>query len=265
MKLSIVIPAYNEEKRLPATLGRITDYLEIHFPNHEIIVVDDGSTDGTAAVVEAAIEHDKAIRLIRYMPNLGKGHAVKTGVLAARGSRVLVSDADLSTPIEEVEKLLPALADSAVAIGSRARRDARILAYQPWYRMALGKNFNRIVRLLAVRGISDTQCGFKCWRGDAAREVFSRTRISGFAFDVESLYIARKLGLEIREIGVDWRNDPESKVHPVFHSLQMFRELLTIRSFSLFGCYDESGPEPCAPMETGGVSANPESKAHQNY
>jgi dolichyl-phosphate beta-glucosyltransferase len=128
-----------------------------------------------------------------------------------------------------------------VAIGSRARRESRILKYQPVYRVLMGKTFNKFVRLLAVSGISDTQCGFKCFRRQAAREIFSRCRIDGFSFDVEALFVAKRLGFKIKEVGVLWRNDPRSTVHPIRHSLQMLRDLFRIRSYSLAGCYGREG------------------------
>lgn len=245
MTISVVIPAFNEQRRLPATLQQVVPYLAGRFAEYEVIVVDDGSGDDTAGVVAAA--GSGRVRLIRYAPNRGKGHAVRTGVLAATGEFILVSDADLSTPIEELETLLQALDGCDVAIGSRATAQTRILRYQPWYRIVLGKTFNKIVRLLAVGGLNDTQCGFKCWRAAAARAVFSRSLIDGFAFDVETLFLARRMGFSIREVGVAWRNDPESKVHPLFHSAQMLKDLLKIRTLALCGRYRADRPQKPRP------------------
>lgn len=240
--LSVVVPAYNEEARLTLTLPHLWKALKRRIADFEIIVVDDGSTDGTAAVVTRFAEDHPDVRLIRYVNNRGKGYAVRTGILAAAGKYILFSDADLSTPVREVTKLLRTLEEGFdVAIGSRARSESRIIRYQPAYRVLMGKTFNKIVRLLAVRGINDTQCGFKCFTRRAAREVFSDCRIDGFSFDVEALYLARMKGFRIREVGVLWRNDPQSKVHPVRHSMQMLRDIMLIRLYSAAGYYGRSG------------------------
>jgi len=238
LELSVVVPAFNEEGRLGKTLPHLWNGLKRRFSTFEIIVVDDGSRDSTASIVTRFAETHPEVRLISYGNNRGKGYAVRTGMLAARGRHILFSDADLSTPFREVAKLLTKMAEGFdVAIGSRARRESRIIEYQPAYRVLMGKTFNKVVRLLAVRGISDTQCGFKCFTRQAAREIFSDARIDGFSFDVEALYIAGFKGLRVAEVGVLWRNDPQSKVHPVKHSLQMLRDLILIRLFSATGCY----------------------------
>lgn len=235
--ITVVIPAFNEVKRLAVTLGPMWRSLRRRFADFEMIVVDDGSTDGTAEVVRTfSIEHQN-VRLISYPINRGKGYAVRQGVLSSSGQYVLFSDADQSTPMREVRKLLRALESCDIAIGSRAIRESRIAQYQPIYRVVMGKTFNKFVQLMTVPGVKDTQCGFKCFFGDEARELFSRCRIDGFSFDVEVLYLARRKGLRIAEVGVYWRNSPESKVHPVWHSLQMLRDLLRIRFFSLLGGY----------------------------
>lgn len=242
VEISVVVPAFNEEERLKTTLPHLWRSLRRRFANFEILVVDDGSTDGTVAVASGFTAAYPEIRIIRYETNRGKGHAVRTGVLAAAGKVVLFSDADLSTPVREVAKLLRAIEEgNDVAIGSRARSESRIIAYQPAYRVLMGKTFNKIVRLLAVRGINDTQCGFKCFKREAAREIFSLCRIDGFSFDVEALWVARMQGLRIKEVGVLWRNDPRSKVHPVKHSLQMLRDLMLIRFYGAVGHYGRSG------------------------
>lgn len=238
MDISVVIPAYNEEKRLPGTLPHLWRALNRRFGNFEIIIVDDGSSDKTADYAARFAEEYPEVRVISYGSNRGKGFAVRTGMLAAKGKYVLFSDADLSTPLREVRKLIRALEQGAgVAIGSRALQESKIVEYQPFYRVLMGKTFNKIVRFLAVRGIADTQCGFKCFRRESAREIFSQCRIDGFGFDVEVLFVAGKKGIKISEVGVLWRNDTESKVDPIHHSLQMLKEILLVRWYGMIGCY----------------------------
>lgn len=240
-ELSLIIPAYNEELRLGQNLGPMWRTLRRKFSSFELIVVDDGSTDDTSKVVECFSEDHPQVKLVRYLENRGKGHAVRLGVMASSGKFVLFSDADQSTPLREISKLLKGLEAHDIAIGSRALRNARIIEYQPFYRVFMGKTFNKLVQLLAVQGILDTQCGFKCFRGDLARQLFSYCRIDGFSFDVEVLFIARRMGFSVAEIGVLWKNSPESKVHPVWHSLQMLRDLLRIRYYHLCGLYTPKG------------------------
>ncbi len=237
MNLSVVIPAYNEEKRLGATLERTIDYLTGQKADFEILVVDDGSSDGTTAL--AAGFADRGVRVLENPGNRGKGYSVRHGMLEATKDLVLFSDADLSTPIEEVERLAaPILAgDADVAIGSRAVRGANIEVSQPFYRVLMGKTFNRFVRLIAVGGIADTQCGFKLFTRDAAQAVFSRQRFDGFSFDVEILFIARNRGLRIAEVPVRWVNDPDSKVSAVADSARMFGDLFKVRWNALRGRY----------------------------
>ncbi len=236
--LSVIVPAYNEQNRISSTLPKLLREVERRFLDFEIIVVDDGSDDDTATIVKKFIANHNKVRLISYRHNMGKGHAVRTGVLAARKDYVLYCDADLSTPFREVRKLIKALDEgSDIAIGSRAIKETRILKRQPIYRVLMGKTFNKIVKLLAVSGINDTQCGFKCFKLPIAIDIFRDCYIDGFSFDVEVLYVAKKRGFNIKEIGVLWANDTQSKVHPVFHSLQMFKDLLIIRSYALFGYY----------------------------
>jgi dolichyl-phosphate beta-glucosyltransferase len=242
VEISVIVPAYNEETRLSSTLPRLWGSLKSRFSSFEIIVVDDGSKDRTAEIVSSFCQYHPEIRIISFEQNRGKGHAVRTGVLEAIGEYVLFCDADLSTPIREVKKLLSALEEgNDVAIGSRASQDSKIIKYQPLYRVLMGKTFNKIVRILGVPGIKDTQCGFKCFPREVAQEIFSRSRIDGFSFDVEILYIARRLGLRIAEVGVLWKNSPMSKVHPVKHSLQMLRDLLLIRFYGVLGLYEAEG------------------------
>ncbi len=227
--VSIIIGAYNEEKRLTKTLRAIHAYLTDRKTAYEIIVVNDGSTDRTAAVVAELTPHIPNLRLIGYERNRGKGYALRTGVLASKGDVVLVSDADLSTPIEELDTLLPYLSEHGVVIGSRALALSRIIVRQPWWRKGMGKTFNRIVKLLIMDDFQDTQCGFKLFSGTAARDLFRDARIDRFAYDVEILALAKKKGYRIAEVPIKWLNDPDSKVSPVRDSLKMLIDLIRIR------------------------------------
>jgi dolichyl-phosphate beta-glucosyltransferase len=224
--LSIVIPAYNEGERLGKTLTRIIEWTDQALEEFEIIVVDDGSTDNT---VEIAKSISPQVRVVSYTPNQGKGHAVRAGVLASTGNTVLFSDADLSTPIEECERLGSALATADIAIGSRGLPESDIVERQPWYRQTMGKTFNGIVRMLAVRGVSDTQCGFKLFRGGLARELFADLTISHFAFDVEILFMAQQRGYRIAEVPVRWINDERTHVNAFTDSSRMLMDVVRIR------------------------------------
>lgn len=228
--LSIIIPAYNEEKRVYATLTRAINYLSNKNYAYEIIVVDDGSTDGTPDIIKTII-NDKVV-IIRNPVNQGKGSSVRRGVLASCGEIILFSDADLSADIAEMDKLLPWLNKGYdVVIGSRAAADSTIGLRQPWHRVLMGKTFNLLVRAFILKGFRDTQCGFKCFKRDAAMKIFNLQRLSGFAFDVETLFIADRLGFKIKEAGVVWKNSPESKVHLVKGSLSMLLDLFKIRFY----------------------------------
>jgi dolichyl-phosphate beta-glucosyltransferase len=208
--LSIVIPAFDEAARLGATLDRVLAWADRDGRPCEVVVVDDGSRDATSEVARA--RDDARIRVVRLPENRGKGAALRAGVLASRGDRVLLTDADLSTPIEEIARLEGALADADVAIGSRAVAGARIVEHQPFWREWSGRLFNRLLRLSAVGELRDTQCGFKLLRGEAARALFPRLTIERFAYDVELLWLARRRGYRVREVGVEWRNDASSRV-----------------------------------------------------
>ena len=228
MEISIVIPAYNEEERLPTTLRTIIDYFENLSKDYEIIVVDDGSQDNTA---EIAQHFNPRVNVIKLPKNSGKGAAVREGISHAQGDFILFSDADLSTPITEFHKLQESLENgSHIAIGSRAIDSSLIKVHQPFYREFMGKTFNKIVRALVLRGIHDTQCGFKMFKNSVAKQIFSLAKIDGFGFDVEILYLAHKMNFKIAEIPVEWRNDTKSKISPIYDSLKMFFEILKIRS-----------------------------------
>lgn len=229
--LSVVIPAYNEAERLPESLRAIRAWADVAGMPVEILVCDDGSTDETAELVRAAAREDERVRLVALGRNRGKGAAVRHGVLQARNAWVLISDADLSTPIEEAERLAAAVRarGAAVAIGSRDVDDSDIEVHQPWYREAMGRTFNRIVQALAVPGVHDTQCGFKLLRRDVAQAAFGRATVDGFAFDVELLMLVRRAGHEIVEVGVRWRNDDRSTVDPLRDSARMFGDVVRLR------------------------------------
>lgn len=226
--LSIVIPSYNEEERIGESLQRIKEYCQRAQPAHEVIVVDDGSQDGTSATV---LQHAKRWRELKLMTleHRGKGHATKMGVLASSGEWILCSDADLSTPIEQVEKLLAEGKDHSIIIGSRSISGASVTQPPPFHRKVMGRMFNWIVKALAVRGFQDTQCGFKLYRRDAARDIFSRITLDGFAFDVETLYLAGKLGYKVAEVPVSWRNDERTKVKLLSDPPKMFFDVMKIR------------------------------------
>ncbi|MCX6357703.1 MAG: glycosyltransferase family 2 protein, partial [Candidatus Aureabacteria bacterium] len=237
--LTVVIPAYNEEPRLGTTLDRVLTYLAGRGYAYEVVVVDDGSRDGTARVAEAYAAAHPEVRCVRNGVNRGKGFSVRRGVEEAAGGYILFSDADLSTPIEDIEQLLPKIRDEGfdIAIGSRGLHDSDVRVHQPWYRELMGKIFNKIVRLVTLRGISDTQCGFKLFKGDVAREIFALQRIERFSFDVEALYLAKKRGCRIAEVPISWYNSPRSRVSILGDPARMFMDVLRIRLYDLRGMY----------------------------
>lgn len=228
IELSVVIPAYNEEQRLAPSLRQALDYLARRGGTYELLVVDDGSRDGTSRV--AAEFAAQGVRVLRHDPNRGKGAAVRTGLLASRGRKVLITDADFSTPIEEVEKLERLLGDGTpLVIGSRGLADSQVRQRQPFYREMMGKTFNRLIRIFGVSGIRDTQCGFKLARGDEGRQIAAELKIDGFAYDVELIWLARRRGYKVAEVGVIWVNSPDSRVDPIRSSFSMLRDVLTMR------------------------------------
>ncbi len=237
--LSVVIPAFNEESRLGATLDRVYAYLAGQGRPFEVMVVDDGSTDGTVSLVEAHAAKNPMVRIVLNVTNRGKGFSVRHGVEEARGAYILFSDADLSTPIEDLEKLFPKLLNEgyAIAIGSRSIRGADVRVHQPWYRELMGKVYNKIVRFCTLRGFKDTQCGFKLFTAEAAKRIFAKQRIERFSFDVEALYLARKHGYRIAEVPVTWYDSPRSRVSIASDPMRMFLDVLKIRYYDWKGYY----------------------------
>jgi glycosyltransferase involved in cell wall biosynthesis len=237
--LSIVIPAYNEEKRLPATLDRIETYLETWGRgDYELLVVDDGSRDATAAMVEQRMRSNPRLQLLKNPGNRGKGYAVRNGLSAAQGEWVLFSDADLSTPIEELPKLLDAAVsrNAAIAFGSRALDRKLVKVHQPWMRELSGRVFNVFMRLMTGLPFADTQCGFKLFRREAAHAIAARQIDEGFSFDVEQLMIARRLGYRAVEVPVEWSN-VEGTTVSLAKGMESFWNVVKIRWRDLNGGY----------------------------
>lgn len=231
-KASLVIPAFNELNRIEQCLRSVAEWRNARPGgwDWEVILVDDGSSDGTRAIAGRVAEDLRLpLQILRHERNRGKGRAIRTGILASRGDPVLISDTDLSTPLSEWVKLVERLPTHPIAIGSRALREDLVLRKQPLYRRLLGKAGNRLVRWLAVPGIRDTQCGFKLFRGQVARDLLGRARIDGFAYDIEILYLARRDGIAIAEVPVLWFNSPESKVSVLRHTLPTLWDLLRLR------------------------------------
>lgn len=220
----MVIPAYNEENRLRPTLDRMREYFSGQSYSVETIVVDNASSDRTAEVArEAGV-------MVLSEPRRGKGAAVRTGMLAGHGQYLLFSDADLSTPIEEVEKLMAAMREGCdVAIASRALPESNLAVRQPWHRELVGRAGNVLVRLMAVHGITDTQCGFKLFRRETAGRLFDAQKMTGIAFDMEILFLAQRLGLKIAEIPVTWIDNPDTRFSRVRDSLDAIKDLVRIR------------------------------------
>jgi glycosyltransferase involved in cell wall biosynthesis len=236
-ELSIVIPSYNEELRLPATLSSIAAYIRSCNRPVEVIVVDDGSRDRTIAVGESFRNEIRSLRVISNGQNRGKGYSVRHGMQEATGRVVLFTDADLSAPIEEVEKLLPAMQANDVAIGSRAVDRSLITVHESPFREFAGIIFNKLVRLILWLPFVDTQCGFKAFRRDSCRILFEQQTIERFGFDPELLYLARHHGLRSVEIPVRWGHSPATKVNMLRDSVQMFLDVFIIRWNSLTGRY----------------------------
>ena len=238
--LSVVIPTYNEELRISRTIGEVITYLQAQSYPWEIVVADDGSADATVQMVAKAAAGDARVRVLT-LAHRGKGWALRNGMLSARGMFRLLCDADLSVPIAQVERLLPgrnshspaagqgpAVSVADIAVGSREAPGAARYG-EPFLRHLMGRVFNTAVRYLGFSDLADTQCGFKCFRAEAAMQLFSHMASEGFSFDVEALYLARRAGLEVVEVGVDWHYANMSKVRPLYDTFSMTLDLLRIR------------------------------------
>jgi glycosyltransferase involved in cell wall biosynthesis len=235
--LSIIIPAFNEERRLPQTLDRVRAYLGSHAGSYEVIVVDDGSTDGTAQLVEKMSAPWPGLRLLKNPGNRGKGYSVRHGMLDAVGEIVLFTDADLSAPIEEADKLFVALKTHDAAIGSRNVDRSLIEVHQPKSREAAGIMFNWAVRLILLLPYGDTQCGFKAFNRSKAQILFEQQRIERFGFDPELLFLAKRHGLTVAEVPVRWAHDEGTRVHALRDGLRMVFDVMRVRLNSLSNRY----------------------------
>jgi glycosyltransferase involved in cell wall biosynthesis len=234
--LSIIIPAHNEESRLPRALGQVFAYLEKQPYSAEVLVVDNGSTDGTLPLARGYCKTYPALRVL-HEEKRGKGRAVHLGVLAASGQYRFAADVDFSMPVEEINRFLPPLCNADIAIASREAPGA-IRYNEPYYRHLTGRVFNGLIRLLVLPGLQDTQCGFKCFRAAAAEDIFRYQTLTGWSFDVELLYIAHRRGYSIAEIPIPWYFNANSRVNVLRDSLRMFLDLLAIRRNARRGVYD---------------------------
>jgi len=237
IELSIIVPSFNEELRLPASLDHIAEYVAASRRSTEVLVVDDGSTDRTAEVAAAYADRIANLRVLKNGENRGKGYSVRHGMLEAKGEVVLFTDADLSAPIEEADKLLAAMEQYDVAIGSRAMDRSLIKVHESAFREFAGIVFNRIVRTVLWLPFVDTQCGFKAFRRERCRILFEQQRIERFGFDPELLFLARRHGLQAVEIPVRWSHSPATKINMMRDSVQMFVDVFTIRWNAMLGRY----------------------------
>ncbi len=240
-EVSIIIPVYNEENRLQCSLIKIQDFLKDQPYTYEIFIVDDGSTDNTLSTIKEICNDDTRIKISSYGGNRGKGYAVRFGMINSRGKYRLFTDADLSTPIEEMTSLLERLDQGYnICIGSRATPDSQIIEHQPFYREFLGITYNRIIRITMALPFFDTQCGFKCVKGDVASRLFPLLKVDGFGFDVEMLFVAKRLGYTIKENGVRWINSPATKVSMLRDPVNMLATILKVYYHSWTGSYKEA-------------------------
>jgi dolichyl-phosphate beta-glucosyltransferase len=251
MTYSIVIPAYNEGRRLAPTLEQVLAYVHQQGWDAEVIVVNDGSHDNTAEIVRSFAEKDPLLRLVENPGNRGKGYSVRHGMLEARGEVIVFSDADLSSPIEEMPKLLKAIeAGADIAMGSRWLRAELQTQRQSLHRQLFGRIFNLLNRLILGLQFKDTQCGFKAFTRRTVQTVLPLQRIERWGFDPEILFLARKFGFHIEEVPVRWGHAGGTRIHPVIDGARMFQEMLRIRWYDLTGKYDGSSAGAAQPVET---------------
>ncbi len=236
--ISVILPAYNEEATIKDTVTTIHDFLSSTFNNFEIIVVNDGSSDKTAEIVNNMFDRIKGLKLLTNSRNRGKGYSVRKGVLSASYEYVMFSDSDLSTPIDEVLKCMNYFTDGVdIVLGSRALKESNIIKYQGFLRRSMGKIFNLLIKIFLFRGINDTQCGFKCFTNKAAKELFSLQRLDRFCFDAEILYLAGNKGYKVKEVPVKWLNRENSRVSMVKDSINMFLDIFRIKINAMKGYY----------------------------
>jgi len=239
--LSVIIPAYNEERRIGKTLANLRQYLDAQTYYYEVIVSDDGSQDTTVPIVKIIQEGWPELKLITAVANQGKGAVVKRAMLSAKGKYLLFTDADNATPIEEIEKLWPHVDTFPIVFGSRHCRGAHIYIHQAKHRKLLSRISNLLIRMVAVPGVSDTQCGFKLFERNAGKNIFANVRMERFGFDIEAFVIANKLGYPFREVGINWYNDPDTRVRTGREALRTLRDLFRIKLNMLKGKYDQVG------------------------
>ena len=242
--LSLIIPAFNEENRLPPTLEKANRYFESKSFSHEIIIVDDGSSDRTAEVCRNSLGKNENFYVIELTINRGKGFAVKTGIEQAQGKYILFADADNSTPIDEFDKFLPYLSPGRIAIGSRFLQAEMVERKQPWYRIAISRIANLFIRWLVVKKIRDTQCGFKVFHNIDAKLLAQLQRIHRFGFDIEYLALAQQFGFEIVEIPVRWINSSDSRIRPIRDTLRTCVDLIRVKIYSWAGVYTKTDFDP---------------------
>jgi len=238
--LSIIIPSYNEATRIPHTLETVTQYVQTAGHPAEIVVSDDGSTDETLSVVQELQKTVPFLRAIAFKENSGKGHAVRKGIMSAQGKYILMTDADLSTPVEEFDCFLPYLEQGVdIVIGTRKHKDATILQHQPIWRESMGKVFTWISNTVLGLDVSDFTCGFKAFEAKAARQIFSQQKVNRWAFDSEVLFLARLYGYQVVEVPVHWKNSPETKVRIIKDTIVSFLSLFAVRVHRILGHYEK--------------------------
>ena len=239
--ISVVIPAYNEEQRISETLTKLRKFLDEQSYAYEVLVINDGSTDTTNAIVDNTARVWPQLKLLSNSANRGKGAVVRQGILSAQGQYILFSDADNATPINQVDKLLQDIGKYPVVIGSRYCPGANIVVPQAWYRIWLSRLSNRLIRLILLPGIYDTQCGFKLFQNQPAKEIFSRVTINRFGFDFEALAIAHYLKYSFKEVGIDWSNDSASKVRAGRDAVRTLKDLFKVKRNLWRGVYEKRG------------------------